>query len=212
MYEISIDELRQLFFEARTAAKYAREHYDDFVARNHVFTLYGPEAYDIGASVPCKLTPMRARKLSKKTRSKNYMVYELDSTYKVLRTIHMIEYTRVDCTYHHFELDDIYYAYPFKGRGNHPYSMDDIIVLKYDQGRPIYYARGNTGLLHAKFFEYPEPNKMLVSTYWYFHASNTTPNGLPVDWNAPIGSPSSPVQRYCEEEIPVEIVFSKWLK
>jgi hypothetical protein len=211
MYEIGIEGLHQLFLEARSAAKYAREHYENFISREHAFTLYGPEAYNLGASVPSKLTPMRARKLLKSTRRKNHIIYELDSEYKVLRTIHMIDYTRADCTYHHFELDGIQYAYPFRGRDDRLYN-DKITVLKYDQGRPTYYAIVSTGLLFAQFYEYPEPDKMNVSTYRYFHTAKTTMYGMPVDWDAPIGAMNSPVHRHCEEETPVEIDFSKWFR
>ena len=65
MYEIGITEIQQLFLEAREAAKYAREHYIDFASREHSYTLYGPEAYNLGASVPSSLTSTRARKLLK---------------------------------------------------------------------------------------------------------------------------------------------------
>lgn len=211
MYEIGVEELHQLFLEARSAAKYAWEHYEDLASREHTFTLYGPEAYDIGASVPSALTPIRARKLLKSTRRKNHVIYELDSSYHVLRTVHMIDYTRPDCTYHHFELNGIQYAYPFRERGNCMYT-DKITVLKYDHGRPVYYAIVSRGLLFAQFYEYPEPDKMIVSTYRYFHTAKTTPYGLSVDWNAPIGTMSSPVQRHCTEETPVEIDFSKWFR
>ena len=211
MFEIGIEELRKLFYEAREAAKYAREHYDDFASRPHTYTLYGPEAYNIGASVPSKLTPIRARKLLKKTRRKYHVIYELDSEYRVLRTVHMIDYTRTDCTYHHFELNGIQYAYPFRERDRRIYT-DKITVLKYDLGKPVYYAIVSRGLLFAQFYEYPEPGKMIVSTYRYFHTAKTTMFGLPVDWSAPIGAMNSPVQRHCTEETPVDIDFSKWFK
>lgn len=211
MYEIGIAELHQLFEEAREAAKYARGHYEDFASREHAYTLYGPEAYDLGASVPSALTPLRARKLLKSTRRKNHVIYELDSNYQVIRTIHMIDYTRTDCTYHHFELDGIHYAYPFRERDNRLYT-DKITVLKYDQGRPIYYAIVAKNLLFAQFYEYLESDKMVVSTYRYWPNGKETIFGTPVDWNAPIGPRDSPVNRHCREEPIVEIDFSKWLK
>jgi len=209
MYEIGIDALRQLHLEAREVAKYAREHYDDFASRKHTYTLYGPEAHDIGASVPSKLTPIRARKLLKSTSRKNHIIYELNSTFQVLRTIHMIDYTRTDCTYHHFVLNGIHYAYPFRGRGRDLYT-DKITVLKYADGLPVYYAIVSESLLFAQFYEYPEPDKMLVSTYRFFPSAKLTMYGLPVDWDAPIGSMNSPVQRNCTEEVPVDTSFSHW--
>lgn len=211
MYDIGVAELHQLFTEARKAAEYAREHYEDFASREHTYTLYGPEAYDLGASVPSSLTPTRARKLLKSTRRKNYVIYELDRAYQVLRTIHMIDYTRTDCTYYHFELDGVHYAYPFRGRDNRLYT-DKITVLKYEEGRPVYYAIVANNLLFAQFYEYLEPNSMVVSTYRYWPNGAYTLFGLPVDWDAPIGAINSPVQRHCKEEPLVDIDFSKWLK
>lgn len=209
MYEIGIEELHKLFLEARAAAAYARDHYEAFASREHSYTLYGPDAYDLGASVPCSLTSPRARKLMKATRRKNHLIYELDSDYKVLRTVRMIDYTRPDCTFHHFELDGIHYAYPFRGRDSRLYN-DKITVLKYDQNRPVYYAIVSNSLLFSQFYEYPAPDQMIVSTYRYFPTAKTTLYGLPVDWNAPIGAKNSPVQRHCTEETPVDTDFSKW--
>lgn len=211
MYEIGAAELHQLFLDAREAAKYAREHYEEFASREHTYTLYGPEAYDLGASVPSALTPTRARKLLKSTRRKNFVIYELDNEYKVLRTIHMINYTRTDCTYHHFELDGIQYAYPFRERDGRLYT-DKITVLKYEQGCPVYYAIVANNLLFCQFYEYQETDKMIVSTYRYWPTAKYTMYGLPVDWDAPIGSMNSPIQRHCMEETPVEVDFAKWFK
>lgn len=211
MYEIGIDGLHQLLLEARAAAKYAREHYDAFASREHAHTLYGPSADRLGASIPSSFTPIRARKLLKNTRRRNYVIYELDSAYKVLRTIHMLDYTKTDCTYHHFELNGVTYAYPFRGNGGGMYN-DEISVLKYSSGRPVYYASVASNFLFAQFYEYPVPEKMLVSTYRYWPTATHTQYGHPVDWNVPLGALNSPVQRYCKEEIPEYIEFSHWFE
>lgn len=209
MYEISTDGLQQLLEEGRAAAAYAREHYEDFAARPHFYTLYGPSAHDIGASVPTKIVPPAARKLLKTTRRKNYFIYELDENYRPLRTVHMLDYVNPDCTFHHFELNGVHYAYPFRGRTGKLYS-DKIYILKYAEGRPVYYGIASSNLLFAQFLEYPEADKMLVSTYRYFPTAKITMYGYPVDWNAPIGALNSPVDRHCQEECPLFLEFSKW--
>ena len=211
MYEIGVAELHQLFLEARAVAKYAREHYEVLASREHTYTLYGPEAYNLGASVPSTLTPTHARNLMKKTRRKNHIIYELDSNYKVLRTIHMINYTRTDCTYHHFELDGIQYAYPFRERDSRIYT-DKVTVLKYDHGLPTYYAIVASNLLFCQFYEHLGSDKMIVSTYRYWPNGKCAALDLPVDWDAPFGSMTSPVDRHCTEETPVEVDFAKWFK
>lgn len=211
MYEIGIDGLQQLLSEARSAAKYAREHYRDFASRKHTYTLYGPDAYDIGASVPSRIVPSRARKLLKSTRRKDYLVYELDKNYKILRTIHMLDYTKVDCTFHHFELNGVSYAYPFRGSGNGIYN-DAIYATKYSSDKPIYYAVVRSNYLFAQFYEYSASDQMIVSTYRYSPNAKYTIHGYPVDHNAPIGALNSPVQRHCTEEVPEYIDFSQWFK
>ena len=211
MFEIGIDELDQLFAEGRSAAKYALEHYDDLSQRVHSNVLYGPDAYDIGASVPSKIVPPSARKLLKSTRRKNYLIYQLDEKYKVIRTIHMLDYTQIDCTFHHFELNGTSFAYPFRGDGRNIYN-DATYVLKYMDGRPVYYAVVRSNYLFAQFIEYSSSDEMIVSTYRYSPTAKYTRHGYPVDYAAPIGALNSPVQRYCAEEAPAYIDFSYWFK
>ena len=157
------------------------------------------------------MVPIQARILKKTTRRKNHLVYQLDNEYKVLRTVHVLDYTKIDCTYHHFELDGVSYAYPFRGDTNELYN-DAIYVLKYINEVPVYYAVGYRNLLFAQFYEYPSSDKMIVSTYRYWPTANVTMHGCPVDRNAPVGAPNSPIQYHRTEEVPAYIDFSHWLK
>ena len=209
MYEIEIEKIQQLMYDARCAAKYARAHYEEFASRTHSYTLYGPDAYDIGASVPSSIVPPRARRLLKTTRRKNYLVYELNENYEILRTIHMLNYTMVDCTYHHFQLDGVHYAYPFRGSGSSMYN-DTIYAIRFAENRPVYYAAVSCNLYFGQFFEYPSPDKMQVSTYRYWPTAKRTMHGYPVDRDAPLGALNSPVQRHFKEETPEYIEFSHW--
>lgn len=211
MYEIGIEGLHQLLVESRRAAKYAQEHYDLLAARENSYTLYGPDAHGIGASVPSKIVPTTARKLSQSTRRKNHFVYEFDKKYNLLRTVHVLDYNKIDCTYHHFDLNGVCYAYPFSGNSNEMYN-DAIYVLKYEDNQPIYYAVGRKNFLFAQFYEYPAPDRMIVSTYRYWPTAEFTMHGYPVDWNAPIGALNSPVQRHCTEEVPGYVDFSHWFE
>lgn len=211
MYEIKIEGLQQLLTEARSAAAFARERYEEFAARKHTYTLYGPSAHSLGASIPSSYTPTRARKLLKTTRRRDYIVYELDEEYKVLRTVHMLDYTYPDYTYHHFELNGVSYAYPFRCRVGDLYN-DKIAVMKYSANNPVYFAIASENLLFSQFYEYLSPKKMIVSTYRFFPKAKYTQYGFPVDWNAPIGELNSPVQRKCKEEVPQLIDFSQWFK
>ena len=211
MFEIGQEELHQMFIDGRAASRYARKHYDQLAARQCVYTLYGPSCYRLGASVPSMLTPTRARKLTKKTRRKDYVIYELDASFHVLRTTHMLDYTKTDCTYHHFELNGLHYAYPFRGSENRIYN-DEIAVISYTEGRPNYYGLISRCLLFVQFYEYPSSEKTLVSTYRYWPTAEYTQYGYPVDKNAPIGALNSCVQRHCKEEPLISIDFSHWCK
>lgn len=211
MYEISMDELHNLWFECRSAAKYARAHYEDFATRKHTHTLYGGIGYALGAEIPSKFTPQKAKKLSTKTRRENYTMYELDDAYNVLRTVYMYHFTQIDCIYHHFDLNGLSYAYPFRGDGKDLYT-DEIAVLKKSAGKPIMFACASKPLLFVQFYEYMENGKMKVSTYRYWPTAKTTEHGYPVDRNAPLDALNCPVSRHETEEVPCLVDFENLLK
>ena len=211
MFEVGVEELHKLLLAGRAASRYAIAHYDQLAARQCAHTLYGPECHALGASVPSSLTPVRARTLLSKTRRKNHVIYELDDSYDVIRTVHMLDYSNVDCTYHHFDLYGVRYAYPFRGNGNQMYN-DEIAALKYVDGKPFYYALISRNLMFVQFYEYTGEDRMMVSTYRYWPTAERSQYGYPIDRNAPIGAPNSCVQRHCRDENYMPIDFSKWLE
>ena len=210
MYEISMDELHQLWMEFRKAAKYAREHYEDFATRKHTYTLYGDVGYALGVEIPSNFTPQKARKLSTKTRRKNYTMYELDDAFRVLRTAYIVKYTEFDCIYHHFDWNGTSYAYPFRGNGKQLYT-DEIAVLKKSDEKPTMFACASKPLLFVQFYEYLENGKMNVSTYRYWPTAKITEHGYPVDRNAPLDALNCPVSRHETVETPEFVDFAKWL-
>ena len=113
MIEISMSELELFMQKGRYAAQYAWEHYDELFARKAKFTLYEPVAYGVGAGMPGKFVPQSVRKLMKQTRRKNYLVYELDDKYQLLRTVLVQNNEKVLYTYQCFELDGTMYGCPF---------------------------------------------------------------------------------------------------
>ena len=211
MYEIGVEELHQLLLDGLSASRYAIANYDSLAERKCKYTLYGPSCHWLGVSIPSTLIPTRARKLTQKTRRKDYVIYELDESFRILRTIHMLDYTRIDCTYHHFDLNGVHYAYPFRGNGNQRYN-GEIAVMKYADDRPVCFGLIRKPLLFMQFYEYTTQNHMTVSTYRYWPTAEYTRHGYPVDKNAPIGAPNSCVQRHCREETPAITDFSRWIK
>lgn len=211
MYEIGIDSLSQLLEDGRTAAEYAWKHYEELAKRKHSHTLYGPYAYDIGACIPSKMTPKRARKLTPSTRRKDYLIYQLDEEYNVIRTISMMDYSKVDCVYHHFELNGVWYAYPFRGEEKALYK-DTTAILKFSDGKPVYFGLASRNLLFAQFYEYVSSEKMIVSTYRYWPTAKFTQYGYPADREAPLGALNSPVDFHCTEEVSEYIDFSHWFQ
>lgn len=212
MYELDQAGLDAILEEHLKAADYAREHYEDFAKRKHSYTLYGAEAYYLGVQIPSKFTPKAARKLLKTTRRENYTAYELDENYNVLRTIHMLEHgNRIDCTYHHFELNGLHYAYPFRGDTDEEYTRE-IAVLKYSQGKPVYFALASKHQLVIELYTYSSPDSMSVSTYTYHVTARTSYYGLPVDPNAPINAENSNIMHYCNEQRPYFVDFSQYFK
>ena len=211
MYDISLLQLQQLYENCRLASCYAQDHYEIISQSEHAYTLYGGEAYALGVQIPSSFVPKAARKLQKSTRRKCHIAYELNSNYQVVRTVHVVDHSRVDCIYHHFELDDVRYAYPFRGTGNELYT-DEIAAISFADGKPAYFACASKNLLFVQFYEYTSPEEMWVSTYRYWPNAKFNQYGLPIDRNVPIDDPNSPVSRHCRLEMPELVDFSYYLE
>lgn len=211
MYEIGVETLKKMLSEGHVAVQYAWDHYEELAARKHTYTLYGPYSCGTGASIPSRLTPKRARNLSKYTRRKDFLVYELDDDYRVLRTKSVVNHTEVECIYYHFEFEGMIYAYPFRGTEKN-FFADTISAWRFSDEKPVLYAEISKDSLFAQFFEYISTEKMLFTEYWYYPSSKYSLCGYPIDQNAPVGALNSPAARICTEEVPEYIDFSYWFK
>ena len=209
MYEIDINGLDNLMETAREGLKYAWEHYDELTAREHSHVLYGTLDPPLGACMPSNLVPRRCRNLKKATRRKEYTIYPLDEFFRVLRTIDMVFYSKVDEVCHHFELKDMIFACPFSW-GEKKKFDDRIHAYQFKDGKPVFFMDSMKNYLYAEFCEYVSADKMIVTRYSYWPNSEYTQSGYKADRNAPLGAPNSPVQRSCREEIPAYIDFSHW--
>lgn len=210
MIELTLEDLKQLLLDGRRAAQYAWDHYEELAAREAVYTLYGPYVYGTGAAIPWGFTPKCARNLTLKTRRKKYMIYELDSEYKLLRTRDVFNFVR-DYTYECFELDGIQYAYPFVCNRKEV-ARDEVMALGYKDGKPYYYAFLRKNVLFIQFCEYASQGKALMTEYAYNPVSKYTPHGYLTDPDAPIGELNSAATRICWEEEPVYTDFSQWFR
>lgn len=220
-----MDELHQLLEDGRTAWQYALDHYAQLVARAHSYTLYGPHAYWLGASIPCnRVTPKRARKLMTKTRRKDYVIYHLDEHYKVIRTTIVLDYNRVDIIYHHFELDGVVYACSTRGtmkdgevqspsyQNNKKNLGDDIHVLRFADDKPVCYGILRSNFLFVQYYEYVDSQRMVVTTYRHSPLATRSMYGYPIDPDAPIGADNSSVHLRVYDETPEDTDFSRWFK
>ncbi len=226
MYAATMDELRQLLRDGRKAWQYAMDHYEELVTRMHSYTLYGPHAHWLGASIPCnRITPKRARKLLPQTRRKDYVIYHLDEHYKVIRTIIVLEYTRVDVIYHHFELDGVVYACATRGtlvdgeiqsslyNKNGRQVLDDAIhFLRFSDEKPVSYGILSSNFLFTQFYEYVDSQRMIVTTYRHSTLATRSIYGYPIDPDASIGADNSSIQLKVYEDTPEETDFSRWFK
>ena len=213
MCELDRSALDAIHAEHLQAAEYARKHYNELANRKHTYTLYGRDTYCIGVQIPSRFIHKSERKLLKSTRRENYTVYELDGNYNVLRTIHMLEHgNRIDCTYHHFELNGFHYAYPFRKDTGEEYT-GEIAVLKHNQdGKPAYFALASEYQLVIELYAYPSADSMLVSTYLYHVTAETSYYGLPIDPNAPINAENSNIVHFCNEQQPNLVDFSQYFQ
>jgi len=206
--DLNIEDLKQFVQDGKHAVQYAWDHYEELAAREAVHTLYGPYDYYIGAAIPGKSVSKKSRTLTFKTSRKKYLIYELDSEYKLLRVRHVFDHL-TDATYHFFELDGIQHACPFISNQK-KLDRDEILALSYKAGKPYFLGRMTSKIMSADFYEYISPEKMLVTEYYYNPVSIYSLHGYPLDLNAPIGALNSPADRSCWEEKPMYTDFSKF--
>lgn len=209
MYEISVNEIDQFLRDGRQVAQYAWDHYEELVTREKMYTLYGPYEYGIGAGIPGKFIPSNSRKLTKQTRRKNYVIYELDSSFRLLRTVTVRDYTKVESTYHCFDYDGVQYAYPFRGTDKKSFKREVLAIRTVDQ-KPQYWAAIGPNSVLVHFFEHIDSERMAVTLYSYTPTARFTVHGYPVDHSAPIGALNSPVERGYWEEPAAYTDFSAW--
>lgn len=200
MIKIGYPEMYELIKKGCTAFDYARDHYEELNARPTVHELFGPPSHGLGALAAGHLTPPKERLLKRKTRRKKYVIYELDEAFRVIRIKHIGKEGKVQCTYHLFELDGIVYARAFLGETNRFYTHKTH-AIKYSGGQPLYYAQTSPNYLCIDLYEYPCSNRVKTTCYLFLPASKNTAAGVPVCWEAPLGSNNSPVTLdYFEEE------------
>ena len=210
MIELTLEDLKQLLLDGRRARQYAWDHYEELAAREAAYTLYGPYTPSAGAAIPWGYTPKRARNLSLKTRRKDYIIYELDSEYKLLR-VRLVLNSVNDYTYHCFELDGVQYFCPFLFNRKKE-SRDNVVAMNYKDGKPYSYALLSQNVLFVQFCEYVSPGKALMTEYAYNAVSEYTVDGYPTDPEAPIGALNSAATRVCWEEEPIYTDFSKYFR
>lgn len=210
MIHPTYEEMNQLINKAEIAKQYAWDHFDALASRKAVYTLYGARSDFLGAASPESLIKDSHRKLSKQTRRQTYTVYELDADYHVIRVTHVRKDGSVDCTYHVFELDGVFYARPFDGTEKKAYPTSSTEAIKTENGKPVYYSQSYPNRLFCEFYEYPTDDLRRCRQYVYLpHCELTSCRQVP-DWNAPYGAPNSPVIFHCIENAPQMLDFSKW--
>ena len=210
MIDLTLEDLKQLLLDGRRARQYAWDHYEELVAREAVYTLYGPYAYETGAAIPGSYTPKSTRNLTLKTRKKKYLIYELDSEYKLLRVTQVLDSVSIN-TYHCFELDDIQYACPFLPNQKKE-GFGHVVAVSYKDENPYHYAFLSQNVLYVDFFEYVSQEKVLITEYAYNPVSKYTLHGYLTDPEAPIGELNSAANRVCWEEEPVYTDFSRFFQ
>lgn len=204
-------ELDWLILEGKLALEYAWEHYDELVARECAYRLYGPYCYRTGAGSPGSLTSKRERELKKQTRRKNYLIYELDSNYKLLRVISVRDYKKVELIHHCFECDGTQYGVSFREERKESFGFE-VDVVRYRDELPAYYGIASRERILAHFYEYSSNERVNVLCYDYCRSRQSTAYGYPVDWDSPIGGLSSPVDKGSWEEDVRYTDFSKFFE
>jgi len=123
----------------------------------------------------------------------------------------MSNYSEIDCTYHMFELDGILYGEPF-ARDRKTVYPGNTIAIKFENGRPTYYAMSQKNYLCVDFYSYPQSDRVVTDVFLYSPNSQYCSTGLPVNWNAPFGAQDSPVTLDHFDEQYTHIDFESILK
>lgn len=210
MIELTLEDLKQLLSDGRHASQYAWDHYEELAAREAVYTLYGPYWYGIGAAMPWGRVPKRARNLTQKTRRQKYIIYELDSEYKLVRARQVFNSVN-DNTYECFELDGVQYACPF-AHNRRQWSGSEVIAVGCKEEKPYYLGFLRETTVIAEFFEYVSQEKVYITEYSYNPVSKYTLHGYLTDPDAPINALNAAATRICWEEEPVYTDFSQWFR
>ena len=208
MVETSYEQLNEFINRAMNARKYAWEHYDEHKHRSVCYALYGPASSFAGAVTPTHLIPGRERRLVRKTRRKKHNVYELDQNFSPLRVIE-VDGDRIYCIYHVFEWNGMVCCCPFKP--DVPEFADyRVILFQLSKGKPTVYIKASQDSVFCEFYQYPSNEKRICTGYLYSKNCANNIYGIEPDWNAPFGTPGSPVSKHCYEDVLPELDFSKW--
>ena len=211
MIETSYEELHELIEKGKRAKAYAWEHYEELAAREAVHTLYGPSEVFMGAATPCHLIRANVRKLTHKTRRKQYLKYELDQDYRVIRVVSVYPTKNGDYIHHVFELDGVTYGCPFKVNEKR-FADDRIEAIFISEGKPRYYAQTYESGIFCEFYEYPTEDSRLNTGYLYSKNCQTTSYQMKPNWDAPFGAPDSPVSKHCYDSTPQYLDFSIYFR
>lgn len=207
--EVTYEYLDELLLEGLNAKRYAWDHYEELAGRKAFHKLYGPYCSGMGAGIPGSLTSKRERELKMKTRRKNFYIYELDENYKLIRVISVRDFSTIELIYHCFEVNGTQYGVPFWG-SQKVYSRRGATVVKFHNKLPSYFGIVSAPLLLAHFYEYVSEEKVKVYGYSYTPKTEKSIQGVPIDWNSPIGGPASPVEKGEWEEDIRYTDFSQW--
>lgn len=211
MIETRYEELHELIEKGKRAKAYAWEHYEELAAREAVYTLYGPSSVYMGAASPSHLIQANVRKLTHKTRRNQYLKYELDQDYRVIRVISKNPHKYWDYIHHVFELDGVTYGCPFKVIEKR-FADTCIEAIYISEGKPRYYAQTTENSIFCEFYEYPTEDSRRNTGYLYSKKCQTTSYQMKPNWDAPFGAPDSPVSVHCYESTPWDLDFSKYFQ
>lgn len=200
MVELSYNDMHRMMDAGMAAYEYAWNHYDELNGREAKYVLYSPRAYGLGVLAAGFPVSPKDRILQTKTRRKNYLQYELDENFQVLRIRHINRYNHIDCTYHLFEKEGILFARPFL-QDRKGFYRKIVYAVQITNGDPVFFAEMNDKRLCVDFYAYPNPNTVAISTVLYQPNSKYTSAGQLMSFDAPYGANNSPVSLdYREEE------------
>lgn len=200
--------------DSRQAFEYAKQQFNELMARPVAHILYGPATYGPGIGQPSqRITPYKDRIVNATPRRKKFKAYYFDCNWDLLYSRSFSSKTKIDYTIVHFWIGDTNYARWFFEDRNAFYKSE-VFSTKYLDGRPVRFAMAHEHRVYVEYLQdtCKDNGELLTLCNWFDYAPTRTVavDGTILATDAPFGTETSPVKTGREVFMSIDMDFSHW--